>query len=44
LMARNPNLKFDQLRNKVGLLGDNLENMLTEVIHAQQYYCGEIDE
>lgn len=44
LMARNPNLKFDQLRKKVGLLGDNLENMLTEIIHAQQYYCGEIDE
>jgi len=44
LMARNPNLKFDQSINQVAVSGDNLESMLTEVIHAQQYYSGEIVE
>jgi hypothetical protein len=44
LMARNPKLKFDQSTKKVGLIGDDLENLLTEVIHAQQYYSGEIQE
>ncbi len=43
LMARNPNLKFDQRSKIVGLSGENLESLLTEVIHAQQYYSGEID-
>lgn len=43
LMARNPKLKFDQRFKVVGLAGDNLEELLTEVIHAQQYYSGEID-
>lgn len=43
LMARNPNLKFDQSVKVVGVAGDNLETLLTEVIHAQQYYSGEID-
>jgi hypothetical protein len=43
-MARNPKLKFDQSTKKVGLIGDDLENLLTEVIHAQQYYSGEIQE
>jgi 5-(carboxyamino)imidazole ribonucleotide synthase len=44
LMARNPNLKFDQSINQVAVSGDNLENLLTEVIHAQQYFSGEIEE
>ena len=44
LMARNPNLKFDQSINQVAVSGDNLESLLTEVIHAQQYYSGEIEE
>ena len=44
LMARNPSLKFDQSINQVAVSGDNLENLLTEVIHAQQYYSGEIEE
>jgi hypothetical protein len=43
-MARNPNLKFDQSINQVAVSGDNLESLLTEVIHAQQYYSGEIEE
>ena len=43
LMARNPKLKFDQSKKLVGVAGDNLETLLTEVIHAQQYYSGEID-
>jgi len=43
LMARNPKLKFDQRLKAVGLAGDNLEALITEVIHAQQYYSGEID-
>jgi len=44
LMARNPNLKFDQSISQVAVSGDNLESLLTEVIHAQQYYSGEIEE
>jgi phosphoribosylaminoimidazole carboxylase (NCAIR synthetase) len=44
LMARNPNLKFDQSINQVAVSGGNLESLLTEVIHAQQYYSGEIEE
>jgi 5-(carboxyamino)imidazole ribonucleotide synthase len=44
LMARNPKLKFDQRLKMVGLAGDNLEEILTEIIHAQQYYCGEIED
>jgi phosphoribosylaminoimidazole carboxylase (NCAIR synthetase) len=44
LMARNPSLKFDQSINQVAVSGDNLENLLTEVIHAQQYFSGEIEE
>jgi len=43
LMARNPKLKFDQRFKIVGLAGDDLEALITEVIHAQQYYSGEID-
>jgi 5-(carboxyamino)imidazole ribonucleotide synthase len=43
LMARNPKLKFDQRVKLVGLAGENLEELLAEVIHAQQYYSGEID-
>ena len=43
LMARNPKLKFDQSNKLVGVTGDNLQTLLTEVIHAQQYYSGEID-
>ena len=43
LMARNPKLKFDQRMKLVGVAGDNLEELLTEIIHAQQYYSGEID-
>jgi 5-(carboxyamino)imidazole ribonucleotide synthase len=43
LMARNPKLKFDQSNKLVGVTGDNLETLLTEIIHAQQYYSGEID-
>ena len=43
LMARNPKLKFDQRLKIVGLSGENLEDLLIEVIHAQQYYSGEID-
>jgi phosphoribosylaminoimidazole carboxylase (NCAIR synthetase) len=43
LMARNPNLKFDQSAKVIGVSGDNLEALLTEIIHAQQYYSGEID-
>ena len=42
-MARNPKLKFDQRMKLVGLAGENLEQLLAEVIHAQQYYSGEID-
>ena len=44
LMARNPNLKFDQSIKQVAISGSDLESLLTEVIHAQQYYSGEIDE
>ena len=43
LMARNPRLKFDQRVKLVGLAGESLEELLAEVIHAQQYYSGEID-
>lgn len=43
LMARNPKLKFDQREKLIGLTGDNLTELLTEIIHAQQYYSGEID-
>jgi hypothetical protein len=43
-MARNPKLKFDQRLKMVGLAGDNLEEILTEIIHAQQYYSGEIED
>ncbi|NBU93299.1 MAG: hypothetical protein EBS18_01875 [Actinobacteria bacterium] len=43
LMARNPKLKFDQRLRAVGLAGGNLEALITEIIHAQQYYSGEID-
>jgi 5-(carboxyamino)imidazole ribonucleotide synthase len=44
LMARNPRLKFDQSIKQVGVVGENLEELLTEIIHAQQYYSGEINE
>jgi 5-(carboxyamino)imidazole ribonucleotide synthase len=44
LMARNPELKFNQVSKEVGITGDNLEELLTEVIHTQQYYSGEINE
>ena len=44
LMARNPKLKFDQSIKQVGLIGNELETLLTEVIHAQQYYSGKILE
>jgi len=44
LMARNPKLKFDQSIKQVGLTSNDLENALTEIIHAQQYYSGEIEE
>jgi hypothetical protein len=44
LMARNPKLKFNQSVKKVGIVGDHLESLLTEIIHAQQYYSGEIEE
>jgi hypothetical protein len=43
-MARNPKLKFDQRLKLVGLDGENLEEILTEIIHAQQYYSGEIED
>jgi hypothetical protein len=43
-MARNPKLKFDQSIKQVGLTSNDLENALTEIIHAQQYYSGEIEE
>jgi hypothetical protein len=43
-MARNPKLKFNQSVKKVGIVGDHLESLLTEIIHAQQYYSGEIEE
>jgi hypothetical protein len=42
-MARNPKSKFDQRFKIVGLAGNDLEALITEVIHAQQYYSGEID-
>lgn len=44
LMARNPKLKFDQSISQVGIMGDELEPLLTEIIHAQQYYSGKINE
>lgn len=44
LMARNPNLKFDQSIKQVGVVGENLEELLTEIIHAQHYYSGKIIE
>lgn len=44
LMARNSRLKFDQRLKIVGLSGDSLETLLTEIIHAQQYYSGEIED
>jgi 5-(carboxyamino)imidazole ribonucleotide synthase len=44
LMARNPKLKFNQSIKKVGIIGNNLDYLLTEIIHAQQYYSGEIEE
>jgi sorbitol-specific phosphotransferase system component IIA len=43
-MARNPNLKFNQATKKVSVIGDNVENLLTEIIHTQQYFSGEIKE
>jgi hypothetical protein len=43
-MARNPMLKFNQLTKEVAIYGNDLEKLLTEVIHAQQYYSGEINE
>jgi hypothetical protein len=43
-MARNPKLKFNQSIKKVGIIGNNLDYLLTEIIHAQQYYSGEIEE
>ena len=44
LMARNPKLKFDQSIKQVAISGSELESLLTEVIHAQQYFSGEIEE
>ena len=44
LMARNPKLKFDQSIKQVGIIGEELEILLTEVIHAQQYYSGKVLE
>ena len=44
LMARNPRLKFDQRLKLIGLAGNDLETILTEIIHAQQYYSGEIQD
>jgi phosphoribosylaminoimidazole carboxylase (NCAIR synthetase) len=44
LMARNPMLKFNQLTKEVAIYGNDLEKLLTEVIHAQQYYSGEVNE
>ena len=44
LMARNSRLKFDQRLRIVGVTGDSLETLLTEIIHAQQYYSGEIED
>jgi hypothetical protein len=44
LMARNPKLKFDQRLKLIGLAGNDLETILTEIIHAQQYYSGEIQD
>lgn len=44
LMARNSRLKFDQRLKVVGVSGDSLETLLTEIIHAQQYYSGEIED
>lgn len=44
LMARNPKLKFDQTIMQVGIVGEELEELLTEIIHAQQYYSGKIIE
>lgn len=44
LMARNPNLKFNQISKEVAICGDDVEMLLTEIIHAQQYYSGEIKE
>ncbi|MFM8190987.1 MAG: hypothetical protein ACKN88_02265 [Candidatus Nanopelagicus sp.] len=44
LMARNPNLKFNQATKTVSIIGDNVEKLLTEIIHAQQYFSGEIKE
>jgi phosphoribosylaminoimidazole carboxylase (NCAIR synthetase) len=44
LMARNPNLKFNQISKEVAICGDEIEILLTEIIHAQQYYSGEIVE
>jgi hypothetical protein len=43
-MARNPKLKFDQSIKQVAISGSELEILLTEVIHAQQYFSGEIEE
>jgi hypothetical protein len=43
-MARNPKLKFDQEIKQVGIIGEELETLLTEIIHAQQYYSGKILE
>jgi hypothetical protein len=43
-MARNSRLKFDQRLRIVGVTGDSLETLLTEIIHAQQYYSGEIED
>ena len=44
LMARNPSLKFDQSIKQVGIAGDDLEYLLTEIIHTQDYYSGKIEE
>ena len=43
-MARNPNLKFDQSIKQVGVVGEDPEHLLTEIIHSQQYYSGKIVE
>jgi 5-(carboxyamino)imidazole ribonucleotide synthase len=52
-MARTPALKFHQYKNSsepgalvghVTLAGNNLEVLIEEIEHAQQYMQGEIEE
>ncbi|MEY3163386.1 MAG: hypothetical protein RI887_210, partial [Actinomycetota bacterium] len=43
-LAKEKDLNYVKLEGQVGIIGNNLDYLLTEIIHAQQYYSGEIEE